>query len=234
MFLYRKWMNGREFRLYGNFQVAGKVVIVTGSNTGIGKETALALAENGLHVIMACRSMEKAAVARDEIIAATGNKNVQCMKLNLASFKSIRAFADEFLATGLPLHILINNAGVMGVDRRETDDGLEYHIGVNHFGPFLLTMLLLRRIAESRPSRIINVSSLSSRYFTIDKDDLMSTRKYNRFAAYARSKLANIYFTRALAKRVEDTGITSNSVHPGIAYSDMSRNLSSYNFILQK
>lgn len=232
VFIYRKWMDGRMFEK----KVDGtkKVAIVTGANTGIGKETAVGLARHGVHVILACRNKQKAAEARDEIIAATGNPNIRCMKLDLSSFKSIRVFADEFLATGSPLHILINNAGVMGMKRRETEDGLEMQIGVNHFGHFLLTMLLLRRLLESKPSRVINVSSWVHRLVTMQKDDLMGERNYNRFFAYAQSKLAVLYFTKALSKRLTDSGLTCNSLHPGVIFTDLSRNLKNFNWILQK
>lgn len=232
IFFYRKWINGRNFD--NVVDCVGKVAIVTGANTGIGKETAMKLTRYGVHVILACRNMRKATKVRDEIIAATGNPNVRCMKLNLASFKSIRVFADEFLATGSPLHILINNAGVMGMERCVTEDGLEEHIGVNHFGHFLLTMLLLRRLLESKPSRVVNVSSWAHRLVTMRKDDLMGERNYNRFFAYAQSKLANIYFTTALAKRLTDSGVTCNSLHPGVIFTDLSRNLGSFSFILNK
>lgn len=232
IYLYRKWINGRQFNM--KLDVSGKVAIVTGSNTGIGKETALGLARYGVHVILACRNMQAAAEARNDIISATGNRNVRCMKLDLASFKSIRTFADEFLATGSPLHILINNAGVMGMDRRTTEDGLEEHIGVNHFGHFLLTLLLLRRLLESKPSRVVNVSSWGHNLVTMHKDDLMGEKNYNRFHAYGQSKLANIYFTRSLAKRLIDTGVNSNALHPGVIFTDLSRNLESFSWILQK
>lgn len=230
--IYRKWMDGRMF----DKKVDGtrKVAIVTGANTGIGKETALGLARHGVQVILACRNMQKAAEARDDIIAATGNPDIRCMQLDLSSFKSIRTFADEFLATGSPLHILINNAGVMGMKRCETKDGLEMQIGVNYFGHFLLTMLLLRRLLESKPSRIINVSSWVHRLVTMRKNDLMGERSYNRFFAYAQSKLAVLYFTKELSKRLTDSGLTCNSLHPGVVFSDLSRNLNKFNWILQK
>lgn len=231
-YLYRRWINGEEYDK--ETECAGRVAIVTGANSGIGKETALGLAQHGLHVILACRDMKKADQARDDIIRETGNANVKCMKLNLASFKSIRAFADAFLATGSPLHVLINNAGVMGKDRSLTEDGLELTIGVNHFGHFLLTMLLLRRLYESRPSRVINVSSYAHKLTRMDKDDLMGEKSYNRFHAYGQSKLANIYFTLALAKRIEGTGLTCNALHPGCVHSDISRNLKEFSSLFQK
>lgn len=229
---YRKFINGREFN--EKVDVAGRVAIVTGSNTGIGKETAMGLARYGVHVILACRNMTLANEARAHIIRETGNQNIRCMKLDLSSFKSIRKFADEFLATDSPLHILINNAGVMGMKRRLTEDGLEEHIGVNHFGHFLLTMLLLRRLIESKPSRVISVSSYGHRVVTMRKDDLMGEKNYNRFFAYCQSKLANVYFANALAKRLANTGVTSNSLHPGVIFTDLSRNLGSFSWLLQK
>lgn len=232
MLSYRNWINGKMFDKH--VDSVGRVAIVTGANTGIGKETALGLARYGVHVILACRNLAKGTEARDEIISATGNPNVQCMKLDLSSFKSIRSFAAEFLATRLPLHILINNAGVMGIQHCLTEDGLEQHIGVNHFGHFLLTMLLLRRLLESKPSRVITVSSWGHRLATMRKDDLMGERNYNRFFAYEQSKLANIYFSMALAKRMANTGVTSNSLHPGVILTDISRHLDTFSWLLQK
>lgn len=231
-FLYRRWVNGEQFDKKTNS--VGKVAIVTGGNTGIGKETALGLAQHGLEVILACRDMKKAEKARDYIVKESGNDKIKCMQLDLASFKSIRSFANEFLATGLPLHVLVNNAGVLAVEKSLTEDGLEMTIGVNHFGHFLLTMLLLRRLYESKPSRIINVSSYAHKVASINRDDLMGTQSYNRFYAYAQSKLANIYFTIALAKRIELSGVVCNALHPGAVRSDLSRNLIKFNSLFQK
>lgn len=229
---YRLWIDGGVFS--NKCDVAGKVAIITGANTGIGKQTAIGLAKYGLHVVLACRDLNRAEAARRDIINITGNPNITCMQLNLSSFKSIRKFADEFSATGMNLDILINNAGVMAVGRQTTEDGLEEHIGINHFGHFLLTMLLLKRLIASTPSRIINVSSWGHRLVKFNRDDLNSEKSYNRFQAYAQSKIANIYFTKALSRRLEDTGVTCNALHPGVTYTDLSGNLSGFSFLLHK
>lgn len=226
------WINGDDYRK--KCDSVGKVAIITGANTGIGKQTAIGLAKYGVHVILACRNLNRAEVARAEIIEKTGNPNITCMQLNLNSFRAIREFADEFLATGKRLDILINNAGVMGMQRQTTEDGLEEHIGVNHFGHFLLTMLLLKRLASSTPSRIINVSSWGHRLVNFHRNDWNSEKSYNRFHAYGQSKMANIYFTKALSKRLEDTGVVCNALHPGVIFTDISRNLDSYSFLLNK
>lgn len=231
-YFYRKYINGEFYNK--PTEGAGKVAIVTGSNTGIGKETAIGLAEREVEVILACRNMESANKARDDIIRLTGNQKVHCMQLDLASFASIRKFAKEFLATGKPLHILINNAGIMAHDKSFTEDGLEMHIGVNHFGHFLLTMLLLPRLYESKPCRIVNVSSYGHKFVKMNRDDLMGEKNYNRFHAYAQSKLANIYFTLGMAKRIGDSGVTCNSLHPGCVGSDLGRNLSSFSWLFNK
>lgn len=231
-YFYRKYINGRYFDK--PTLCAGKVAIVTGANTGIGKETAIGLAEHEIEVFLACRNMNMANEARDDIIRLTGNQRIHCIQLDLASFASIRKFAKEFLATGKPLHILINNAGVMAHDQAKTEDGHELHIGVNHLGHFLLTMLLLPRLYESKPSRIVNVSSVAHKYAKMNRDDLMGEKKYNRFLAYAQSKLANIYFTLGIAKRLKNSGVTCNSLHPGCVFSELTRNMSSFSWLLRK
>lgn len=185
-------------------------------------------------MILACRNLNRAELACREIIEITGNPNISCMQLNLSSFKAIRKFVDEFLATGKRLDILINNAGVMGMKRQTTEDGLEEHIGVNHFGHFLLTMLLMKRLMTSTPSRVINVSSWGHRLVHFNRDDWNSEKSYNRFHAYGQSKMANIYFTKALSKRLEDTGVVCNALHPGVIFTDLSRNLDSFSFLLNK
>lgn len=170
---------------------------------------------------MACRDMKRGTDAQDEIISKTGNENVKCMHLDLGTFKSIRKFVDEFLSTDLRLDILINNASIMRMDRDETEEGIEQTVGVNHFGHFLLTMLLLKRMSQSTPSRVINVSNWVHRCVEIDRTDLMNERHYNGALAYARSKLTNIYFTIALDNRLEDSGINCNAVHPGMVLTDL-------------
>lgn len=211
---YRYWMNGDRYNK--DAESPDKVAIVTGASKGIGKEVALGLAKRGLTVIMACNDMENGFRAQNDIIAKTGNQNVKCMQLNLGSFKSIRKFAEEFLNTGSRLDILINNANVLEMKRQLTENDIEKSIGINYFGHFLLTMLLIKKMSETTPSRIINISNWIHRCVEIDPTDLMNQRQFCGFMAYARSTLANVYFTLALAERIENTGITCNCVHPGV------------------
>ncbi|XP_077139049.1 retinol dehydrogenase 13 isoform X2 [Ranitomeya variabilis] len=205
-------------------KIEGKTVIVTGANTGIGKETALELANRGGRIIMACRDMGKCEDAAREIRGKTLNHNVFAKHLDLASTKSIKEFAKDILREEEHLDILINNAAVMRCPHWKTEDGFEMQFGVNHLGHFLLTNLLLDRLKESGPSRIINVSSLAHIAGEIDFDDLnWEKKKYNTKAAYCQSKLANVLFTNELAKRLQGTGVTANSLHPGVADTELGR-----------
>jgi NAD(P)-dependent dehydrogenase (short-subunit alcohol dehydrogenase family) len=197
--------------------VNGKTVLITGGNVGIGLETAVGLAGLGASVTIASRNTEKGARARDEIAERSGNDDVEVMALDLARFDSIRSFAADFLARHDRLDVLVNNAGVILSERRETADGFEATFGVNHLGPFLLTGLLLDRLKASAPSRIVNVASEAHK-FAIDGlkfDDLQCEGHFFSYRVYGRSKLANILFTRALARRLEGTGVTANALHPG-------------------
>uniref|UniRef100_A0A1A8S933 Retinol dehydrogenase 12, like n=1 Tax=Nothobranchius rachovii TaxID=451742 RepID=A0A1A8S933_9TELE len=204
----------------------GKTAVITGANTGIGKETAIDLAKRGAKVIVACRDMEKAQVAVKEIIEISGNDNVACMKLDLSNSKSIREFAEAINKDEPKLNLLINNAGVMVCPYGKTADGFEMQIGVNHFGHFLLTYLLIDLIKRSAPARIVTVSSMAHSWGSINLDDINSEKSYSKNKAYAQSKLANILFTRSLAKKLEGTGVTAYSLHPGVVQTDLWRHLS--------
>ncbi|KAM6170931.1 retinol dehydrogenase 12 isoform 2-T2 [Erethizon dorsatum] len=205
----RKYFAGGVCRT--NVQLPGKVVVITGANTGIGKETARELARRGARVYIACRDVLKGESAASEIRADTKNSQVLVRKLDLSDTKSIRAFAEGFLA------------GVMLCPYSKTADGFETHIGVNHLGHFLLTHLLLERLKESAPARVVNLSSLVHHAGKIRFHDLQGEKYYCSGFAYCHSKLANVLFTRELAKRLQGTGVTTYAVHPGVVSSGLIR-----------
>ncbi|KAH8307731.1 hypothetical protein KR044_011319 [Drosophila immigrans] len=223
VYLLRQYMQGGQFEKQTD--ETGKVVIVTGSNTGIGKETVLELARRGATVYMACRDKKRTEEARLDIIRETNNQNIFYRELDLASLESIRKFVTGFKSEQDKLHILINNAGVMRCPHMLTKDGFEMQLGVNHIGHFLLTNLLLDVLKKSAPSRIVNVSSLAHTRGAININDLNSEKSYNEGDAYSQSKLANVLFTRELAKRLEGTGVTVNSLHPGVVDTDLGRHI---------
>ncbi|XP_070842549.1 retinol dehydrogenase 11-like [Chaetodon trifascialis] len=204
----------------------GKTVVITGANAGIGKETAIDLAKRGAKIIMACRDMDRAQAAVKEVIESSGNQQVTCMKLDLADTKSIREFAEAINKGEPQLNILINNAGIMICPYGKTADGFEMQIGVNHLGHFLLTHLLIDLIKRSAPARIITVSSMAHSYGSINLDDINSEKSYNKRGAYCQSKLANVLFIRLLAKKLEGTGVTTYSLHPGVIQTELWRHLS--------
>ncbi|XP_008293502.1 retinol dehydrogenase 12-like [Stegastes partitus] len=213
-------------------QLNGKTVLITGANTGIGKETAKDLAKRGAKVIIACRDMEKGQEALKEIIETSGSDNVKCMKLDLSDTKSIREFAEAINRDEPKLNILINNAGVMICPYGKTADGFETQIGVNHMGHFLLTYLLLDLIKRSAPARIVTVSSVAHGWGSINLDDINSEKSYDKIKAYSQSKLANVLFTRSLAKRLEGTGVTTYSLHPGAVKTDLQRHVSGFLYVV--
>ncbi|XP_019881396.2 retinol dehydrogenase 13 [Aethina tumida] len=212
----------------------GKVIIVTGANTGIGKETVRELAKRNAKVYMACRDLKRCEDARKEIVLETKNKYVYCRKCDLASFESIREFVNTFKKEQDRLDVLINNAGVMRTPNSKTKEGIEMQLGVNHMGHFLLTNLLLDMLKKSTPSRIINISSIAHKKGVINKEDLNSDKSYDPAKAYAQSKLANVLFTRELAKRLENSGVTVNAVHPGIVDTEIVRHMSFFNSWMAK
>ena len=202
----------------------GKVCIVTGGNTGIGKETARGLAQRGATVVLACRDVVKAGAARDDIARSTGLRNVEVEALDLGSTASIRAFAERFKAKHARLDVLVNNAGVWTTSRGATSDGFESTFGVNHLGTFLLTQELLPLLKSSAPSRVVVLSSALHYRGKMGWDDLQyERRKYSGPAAYSQSKLANVLFTIALARRLEGTKVTVNAVHPGVVATELAR-----------
>ncbi len=205
-----------------------KVCIVSGSNSGIGKETALALASFGAKVVMLVRNEERGEKAISEIIKQTGNHNTALMMCDLSSFDSIRRFLKEFAETYDALDVLINNAGAVFDKRQITVDGFERTLAVNYLGPFFLTQKLLPLLKSSIHSRIVNVSSGLHKSGQIDLDDLQSERKYNGMRVYASVKLMVLMYTYELARRLADTGVTVNAVLPGFVATNLGRNSGSH------
>ena len=204
-------------------RLTGKTVIITGANTGIGLETAVDMAQRDARVILACRNRQKGENAVAEVKRRCSNQNVVFVQLDLASLKSVRAFATKVLKEEPRIDILINNAGVMHTPYTKTEDGFELQFGVNHLAHFLLTNLLLDRIKESPSGRIVNLTSLGHKWGTINFDDLHGEKSYSQTGAYFQSKLANILFTRSLAKRLQGTNVTAYSVHPGAVNTELVR-----------
>jgi len=195
--------------------VKGKTVLVTGANTGIGLETAAELAGMGADVVITARDPAKGSAAVSEIRRRHPDASVEAMELDLSRFGDVRAFAKAFKERHDRLDVLLNNAGLMLGERSVTQDGNETTFQVNHLGPFLLTHLLLDVIKASAPARIVNVASTAHRGGRLDLNDLQSERSYAGMRVYGTSKLCNILFTRELARRLEGTGVTANSLHPG-------------------
>ena len=205
--------------------MTGKVCIVTGANTGIGKETALGLARLGATVVMVCRDRARAETAQREIKQNSGNRQVELMLCDFSSQNSIRQFAQDFKQQYERLDVLVNNAGVVLRVRSLTEDGLESTFAINHLGYFLVTNLLLDILKMSAPSRIINVSSVAHRFGKLDINGWPTGRDYSSFGAYANSKLANVLFTYELARRLEGSGVTANCLHPGGVGTNLYRGL---------
>jgi NAD(P)-dependent dehydrogenase (short-subunit alcohol dehydrogenase family) len=201
-----------------------KIVLITGGNAGIGKATAIGIAKTGATVIIACRSKERGEQAVAEIKKASGNDKIDLLLVDLSSQKSVRAAAAEFKSRYNQLHVLINNAGVFLGKREETEDGLEKTFATNYLSHFLLTHLLLDLLKASAPSRIINVAS---KHFgiKINFDDLQTKTNYSFNKAVGPTKLGLIMFSSELAKQLEGTGVTVNSLHPGLAKSGLLDNI---------
>ena len=203
----------------------GKTVIITGANTGIGKETAIDLATRGARVVIGCRDEKKALEALDDIKERSASNNVVFKKLDLASLSSTRRFASEILQEEDRIDVLIANAGVMFPPYTLTKDGFELQFGVNHLGHFLLTALLLDRIKATPNSRIVIVSSLGHYSGYLDFEDMMWEKKYHWHLSYFRSKLANVMFASELSRRLAGTGVTVYSLHPGAIKTELARHI---------
>jgi NAD(P)-dependent dehydrogenase (short-subunit alcohol dehydrogenase family) len=198
-----------------NGGMEGKVVLITGGTSGIGRAAATALAAMGAEVAVTGRSRQRGEAAVEEIRDTSGNERVSLMLADLAVQTEVRGLAEEFRERYDRLDVLVNNAGIIQSKRTETPDGLELTLAVNHLAPFLLTNLLLDLLKESAPSRIITASSEARRGAQIDFEDLQSERRYRAFKVYGMTKLANILFTYELAERSKGTGVVANCLHPG-------------------
>ncbi len=206
-------------------ELKGKVALVTGATSGIGSATAEAMAAKGAELFIVCRNADKGRALLETIRSKTGNTNLSMIVADLSVQADVRRAAAEFLETGKPLHLLINNAGVIYTERKVTVDGLEETFAVNHLGYFLLTELLRERLLASAPARIVSVASGAHAFCKqIYFDDLnFERRPYKTFEVYGHSKLANILWTRELARQLEGTGVTANCVHPGAVRSGLGK-----------
>jgi retinol dehydrogenase 14 len=198
-----------------NASMNGKVVLITGGTSGIGRATATALAGMGAEVVITGRNRERGEGAVEKIRREFSSDKVSLLLADLAVQSEVRKLAEEFKERHDRLDVLINNAGLVQSKRTETADGIELTLAVNHLAPFLLTNLLLDLLKRSAPSRVITVSSGAERMGKINFDDLQSKRRYSGFPVYGMTKLANIVFTFELAERLEGTGVTANCMHPG-------------------
>ena len=197
--------------------MTGRTVVLTGGNSGIGLATAVALAGAGARVVLTARDPGRGEAAVDEVRRRAGSHSVDLVVFDLASLASVRAGAGEILRRCERIDVLVNNAGIVLSHRQETPDGLEATFVVNHLGHFLLTELLRDRLVESAPARVVNVASTAHKGARrgLDFDDLQSERGYRGMQVYSKSKLANIYFTTELARRLAGSGVTANCLHPG-------------------
>lgn len=206
---------------------AGKTILITGANSGIGYQASLELARRGAHVLLGCRSLEKGQAARERILKAVPGAKADVVLLDVASLASVRGFAGEFVSSGMPLDVLINNAGVMALAKREqTVDGFERQFATNHLGHFALTGLLMPSLLRAPAPRVVTVASLAHRNGRMDWDNLQSERSYTPWGAYNNSKLANILFARELDRRAKEAGsrLVSVPVHPGISRTSIIEN----------
>ena len=206
--------------------LANKTFIVTGASSGIGKITARELAKRGAHVILACRSVAKAQPVVDELVRETGNAKIELIDLDLGDLASVRHCAEQLLARNIPIHGLVNNAGVAG-QRGTTKDGFEVQFGTNHLGHYLFTRLLLDRIKASGPARIINVASDS--HYSAKQITWTALREPTKtrtaLREYGVSKLANVLFTKELARKLEGSKVTTYALHPGVVATDVWRRI---------
>jgi retinol dehydrogenase 12 len=204
--------------------LSGKTCLITGATSGIGRATATALAGMGASLLLVGRDRARGEETVAEIAQRTGNRDVALLLGDLSSQADVRRVAAKFLASDRPLHVLINNAGVVNLRRSVTVDGIETTFAVNHLAYFLLTTLLLPRLVASAPARIVNVASDAHKFGPLDFDDLENTRRYRAMRVYGQSKLANILFTDELARRLAGSRVTANSLHPGAVGTGLGKN----------
>jgi len=216
-----------------NNKLKNKIILITGATSGIGKETAIGLARLGATIIITSRDDLKGEKVRKELIKTTNNKNIHILKCDLASFQSIRNCYMEYKSKYDRLNVLINNAGVWDFKRRESKDGIENIFATNYLAPFLMTNLFLEILKKSSPSRIINVTS-GMHYGTINFNDIEFKNHFSGAKAYRQSKLAMILFTRFLAKKLEGTGVTVNTAHPGMNKTDLGRDAGGFSKLIFK
>jgi NAD(P)-dependent dehydrogenase (short-subunit alcohol dehydrogenase family) len=205
------------------WSVDGKTCLITGATSGIGRSTALALAGMGAQLVLLCRDRAKGQAVAEEISRAAAHPPA-LLFADLGVQAEVRRVAAEYLASERPLHLLINNAGVVNLQRAVTADGIEATLAVNHLGYFLLTTLLLDRLRASAPARIVNVASDAHKFGGLDFDDLNNQRRYSPMRVYGQSKLANILFTSELARRLAGSGVTVNCLHPGAVATGLGKN----------
>lgn len=202
-----------------------RIAVITGANSGLGLETALALAQKQIRVILACRDLAKAEKAKTKILDESPKANIEILKLNLASLESVHAFAEAYSAKYKRLDLLINNAGVMIPPYEVTTDGYELQFQANYLGHFLLTGLLLKLLSETEKSRVVLLSSKAHEEASIDFDDLQSKLNYSKWKAYGQSKLACLIFAKELDRRFKKCGFPTIAVaaHPGISNTGLFR-----------
>ena len=219
--------------------LSGKNALVTGANTGIGLETTRVLALRGARVTMACRNLEKAGAARDKLLeesnGAIHSDQLDLLELDLNNFQRIRESAAEFNRWQRPLHLLINNAGIMIPMERRTDDGFEAHFGINHLGHFLFTNLIVDNLKAANGARVVMVSSAAMAMATLTEefDDLnWERRKFKGFGSYGDSKLMNLMFAKEISRRFRDDKIVSHALHPGIIPTELGRDQNFFGMLL--
>lgn len=216
-----------DFNLDNIESKRGKIAIVTGANSGLGQEITIGLAKKDIKVIMACRNINKAEIAKTGILKTIENANIEIMKLDLNSLRSVRNFANSYSEKYQQLDLLIENAGIMIPPFTKTEDGFESQMGVNYFSHFLLAKLLFPLLNKTKGSRIITTSSIAHEIGKIDFDNLNSEQKYSKMGAYGQSKLACLMFAYELDRRIEKAGshVIALSTHPGVSKTNLFKNL---------